>query len=502
MNSNTGTGSTIKLNQASLSRLPQNVRVPKYDRTQITNGIVHIGVGGFHRSHQALYLDEYFHQNPGSDWGICGVGLVEHDRRMRDALLSQDCLYTLVERSQEGDRARIIGSIARYLFAPDNRQAVIEALADPKCRIVTLTITESGYYYIEGSGAFDLNHPTIQHDLHHPDQPIGTYGFLTAALKKRREQGLAPFTVLSCDNIQGNGDMVRKMLTTFAEMRDPSLGSWIDQNVAFPNCMVDRITPLTTPEDIKMVADQFGIDDAFPCVGEPFTQWVIEDNFCAGRPNWETVGVQMTDDVHPYEMMKIRLLNASHMLIGYLGSLAGYTYVYEVMADPLFVQAVANLMDEVTPTLKPVPGINLDDYKKTLIERFSNPKIRDQLPRLCLNGSAKLPKFVLGSLRDKLELGGAIDYLSLIIAAWCRYLNGYDDQNRQFPIDDPLADILTQRANSGKTDPKPLLSIFEIFGDLIESPRFVETVADKLRSLYEFGAKTTLVSHLAPIHKD
>ncbi|MEG3879805.1 mannitol dehydrogenase family protein [Microcoleus sp. herbarium7] len=496
MNSNTGTGSTIKLNQASLSRLPGNVRVPKYDRTQITNGIVHIGVGGFHRSHQALYLDEYFHQNPGSDWGICGVGLLDYDYdlRMRDALQSQDCLYTLVERSQEGDRARIIGSITRYLFAPDNRQAVIEALADPKCRIVTLTITESGYYYIEGSGEFDVNHPTIQHDLQHPDRPIGTYGYLTAALEKRRKNGLAPFTVLSCDNIQGNGDTVRKMLATFAQMRDRELAAWIDQNVAFPNCMVDRITPLTTPEDIKMVAERFGIDDAFPCVAEPFIQWVIEDNFCADRPNWETVGVQMTDDVHPYEMMKIRLLNASHMLIGYLGSLAGYTYVYEVMADPLFVQAVANLMDEVTPTLQPVPGIDLDDYKKTLIERFSNPKIRDRLPRLCLSGSAKIPKFVLGSLRDKLQLGGAIDYLSLTIAAWCRYLNGCDDQNRQFPIDDPLADILTQKARSGKTDPQPLLSILEIFGDLGESPRFVETVADKLSSLHEFGAKETLAA--------
>ncbi|MEG3895169.1 MULTISPECIES: mannitol dehydrogenase family protein [unclassified Microcoleus] len=495
MNSNIGTGSTIKLNQASLSRLPGNVRVPKYDRTQITNGIVHIGVGGFHRSHQALYLDNYFHQHPSSDWGICGVGLLDYDydRRMRDALLSQDCLYTLVERSQEGDRARIIGSIARYLFAPDNRQAVIEALADPKCRIVTLTITESGYYYIEGSGEFDVNHPTIQHDLQHPDQPIGTYGYLTVALAQRRERGLAPFTVLSCDNLLGNGDMVRKMLTTFAQMRDRELAAWIDQNVAFPNCMVDRITPLTTPQDIKMVADQFGIDDAFPGVAEPYLQWVIEDSFCAGRPNWETVGVQMTDDVHPYEMMKIRLLNASHMLIGYLGSLAGYTYVCEVMADPLFVQAVANLMDEVTPTLQPVPGIDLEDYKKTLIERFSNPKIRDQLPRLCLSGSAKIPKFVLGSLRDKLQLGGAIDYLSLTVAAWCRYLSSHDPQGQPIAIDDPLADILTQKARLGKTDPTPLLSIFEIFGDLGESPRFVETVADKLSSLDEFGAKETLV---------
>ncbi len=494
MNSNTNTGSTIKLNEASLSRLPENVPIPKYDRHQITNGIVHIGVGGFHRSHQAVYMDDYFHQHPGSEWGICGVGLLDYDydRRIRDALGSQDCLYTLVEQSPQRDRPRVIGSITRYLFAPDNRQAVIEAMATPACRIVTLTTTESGYYYIEGSGEFDANHPTIQHDLQHPDQPIGTYGFLTAALEKRRKLGLAPFTVLSCDNLQGNGNMVRKMLTTFAQMRDPALATWITQQVTFPNCMVDRITPLTTPADILMVAE-FGIDDAFPVVAEPYIQWVIEDNFCAGRPDWESVGVQMTNDVHPYEMMKIRLLNASHMLIGYLGSVSGYTYVYEVMADPLFLQAVTNLMDEVTPTLQPVPGIDLANYKKTLIERFSNPKIRDQLPRLCLNGSAKIPKFVLGSLRDKLQVGGAINYLSLTIAAWCRYLNGYDDQNHPIPIDDPLASILTQQAHLGKTDPRPLLNIFEIFGDLVQSPYFIETVADKLSSLHEFGAKGTLM---------
>jgi mannitol 2-dehydrogenase len=249
MNSNISTASAIKLSEASLSRLPNNVRIPNYDRHQITNGIVHIGVGGFHRAHQALYLDDYFHQNPNSHWGICGVGLLEYDKRMRDALQSQDCLYTLVERSPAGDRARIIGAIAQYLFAPDNPRAAIAAMAAEECRIVTLTITEAGYYYIEGSGEFDVNHPTIQHDLQHPDQPIGVFGFLTAALDQRRKQGLAPFTVLSCDNLQGNGNIARKMLTAFAEMRDPKLGRWIAEQVAFPNCMVDRITPATTEPD-------------------------------------------------------------------------------------------------------------------------------------------------------------------------------------------------------------------------------------------------------------
>ncbi|MFQ4141634.1 mannitol dehydrogenase family protein [Chlorogloeopsis sp. ULAP02] len=496
MNSNISKGSAIKLNEASLSRLASNVRVPNYDRHQITNGIVHIGVGGFHRAHQALYLDNYFHQFPDNEWGICGVGLLEFDRRMRDALNSQDCLYTLVERSPEGDRARVIGAITKYLFAPDNRQAVIDTLANPKCRIVTLTITEGGYYYIEGSGEFDVNHPTIQYDLQHPHQPIGVYGFLTAALDRRRKQGLAPFTVLSCDNLQGNGNIARKMLTAFAQMQNPELGRWVAKEVAFPNCMVDRITPATTPADIKMVAKQFNIDDAFPVVAEPFLQWVVEDNFSAGRPDWEAVGVQMTSDVHPYEMMKIRLLNASHLLIGYLGSLAGYTYVHEVMTDPLLRQAVEHLMAEVTPTLQPVPGINLDDYKKTLIERFANPKIQDQLPRLCLNSSAKMPKFVLGSVRDALQQEGAIDCMSLTVAAWFRYLKGQDDQGKPIPIDDLMADILTQLACSSSSDPKPLLNLTEIFGDLSRSSRFVNAVTNHSHSLYEFGAKQTLVQFL------
>ncbi|MUG99926.1 mannitol dehydrogenase family protein [Scytonema sp. UIC 10036] len=496
MNSNISTGSAIKLNEASLSRLANNVRVPNYDRHQITNGIVHIGVGAFHRAHQALYLDNYLHQHPGSDWGICGIGLLEFDKRMRDALNSQDCLYTLVERSPSGDRARVIGAITQYLFAPDNRQAAIEALADPKCRIVTLTITEGGYYYIEGSGEFDANHPTIQYDLQHPDEPIGVYGFLTAALARRRQQGVAPFTVLSCDNLQGNGNIARKMLTAFVQMRDRELGSWVAEQVAFPNCMVDRITPATTPADVKMVAEQFNINDAFPVVAEPFLQWVVEDKFCAGRPDWEAVGVQMTDDVHPYEMMKIRLLNASHLLIGYLGTIAGYTYVHEVMADTSIRQAVDNLMAEVTPTLQPVPGIDLDDYKKTLIERFANPKIRDQLPRLCLNSSAKMPKFVLGSLRDALKQGGAIDYMSLTVAAWFRYLNTRDDRGNSIPIDDPMAGILTQLALSSGSDPKPSLRLTEIFGDLSQSSRFVDSVTIHLQSLYERGAKQTLAQIL------
>jgi mannitol 2-dehydrogenase len=494
MNSKIDFSSPLPLTSASLSQIPQTVRIPQYDRTQLSNGIVHIGVGGFHRAHQALYLDNYFHQTSDRRWGICGVGLLEQDKRLRDAFQQQNCLYTLVERAPTGNTARIIGAIHQYLFAPDDRQAVIEALSAPECRIVTLTITEAGYYYIEGSGTFDVNHPTIQHDLQHPETPMGTFGFLTAALEQRRKKGLSPFTVLSCDNLQGNGAIARSMLTAFAELRDPILANWITKNVTFPNSMVDRITPMTTELDRASITQQFGIEDASPVVAEPFIQWVIENSFCAGRPDWEIVGVQMTHDVHPYELMKIRLLNASHVLIGYLGLLAGYQYVHEVMADPIFCQAVTALMEEVTPVLQPVPGIDLSAYKKTLIERFANPYMQDQLPRLCLNGSAKIPKFILGSLRDQLQRGGNIEYLSLVVAAWCRYLAGQDEQGKAIVIDDPLADLLQQKIHLDKLDPSTILSLSTIFGeDLPRSPRFVEIVTRMLTQLHKIGAKNTVI---------
>ena len=487
----------VELTERSLSRLPKQVQTPQYDRSSVTYGIVHFGVGGFHRSHQALYLDNYLAQTPNSSWGICGVGLLPFDRQMKDVMRSQDCLYTLVERSPAGDDARVIGAITQYLFAPDDREAVIEAIAAPQCRIVTLTITEGGYYVVEGSGEFDVSHPTIQHDLQNPDTPHGVYGFLTAALARRRQRGLPPFTVLSCDNVQGNGELVERMLTAFAKQQNPDLGRWIQENATFPNSMVDRITPSTAPADIQMVRDRFGINDAWPVVAEPFAQWVIEDKFCAGRPDWESVGVQMTDDVRPYEMMKLRLLNASHSLIGYLGSLLGYTYSSEAMGDRLVRRAVERLMDEASSTLPPLPGIQINSYKQTLIERFGNPKVRDRLSRLCLNGSDKIPKFVLGSVRDRLAKGESVTYLSFAIALWFRYLNGKDEQNQPLPIDDPVAQLLTEKAVAGKNDPMPLLNIKAIFGSLSNSPAFVTAVTHHLQQLYSIGTQEALLKLLA-----
>ena len=420
---------------------------------------------------------------------------------MRDVLRNQDCLYTLIERSSERDTARIIGSITQYLFAPENPQAVIDVLAAEECKIVTLTITEGGYYVIEGSGEFDAQHPTIQHDLQYADRPQGVYGFLTAALKQRRENNLPPFTVLSCDNVQGNGRVLGKMLTAFAKLQDLDLGEWIEENVAFPNSMVDRITPATTPDEIQMVSDRFGIKDAWPVVAEPFNQWVIEDKFCAGRPDWEAVGVQMTDDVHPYELAKLRLLNAGHSLLGFSGSLLGYTYTSEAMKYEPIRRAIKGLMDEVTPTLSPLPGVDIKKYKQTLIKRFSNPKVSDRLSRLCLNSSDKLPKFIFGSLRDKLEQDGSIDYLSFTIALWLRYLQGTDEQGQSLTIEDSRADLLTERARMAGSDPQPLLDIEEIFGDLTQSPRFVEAVTEYRGEIDRLGTNVALLQFLEKTQK-
>lgn len=492
------TTSTIKLNQSNLQRLSTNVQAPNYDRSGVAQSIVHIGVGGFHRSHQAVYIDDLCQDHGVTEWGFCGVGLLAHDTGIRDALRSQDCLYTVVERSADGDQTRVIGSIVEFLFAPDNPEAVIEKMASNDTRIVSLTITEGGYFIDQGTGEFQEDHPSIVHDLAHPDRPECAFGYLLEALERRRQRGMKPFTVLSCDNVQGNGDVTRKVMLRFAELRDPSLKNWLAEQGAFPNCMVDRITPATTDADRALVRESFGIEDAWPVVTEPFRQWVIEDRFCNGRPAFEKVGVQMTPDVHPYETMKLRLLNAGHSAMGYLGYLAGFEYIYEIMADPQFRKSIRDLMnEEVTPILKPVPGVDLDEYKETLIERFANPTVKDQTSRICLDGSAKMPKFILPSIREQLAHGGPVRRLSLAVASWCRFLAGTDEQGKPIEIQDPMADELHQHAKAADKDLRPFLGMREIFGDdLPQSPVFVQQVGDALQSLYDVGAKATLAKYL------
>ncbi|HKH54810.1 MAG TPA: mannitol dehydrogenase family protein, partial [Propionibacteriaceae bacterium] len=375
-----------------------------YDRSRLRVGIVHFGVGAFHRAHQAKYLDALMEQGKALDWGICGVGVMPFDLKVRDALLAQDCLYTLVEKDPEGNwTPKVIGSIVAYRYAPDDPEAVIEQMADPATGIVSMTVTEGGYNFHPVTGKFDADNPAVQADLSPGAVPTTTFGLITEALARRRARGVAPFTIMSCDNIQGNGHVASEVFSAFARLRDPDLGEWIASNVSFPNSMVDRITPVTTDEDREQVSQRFGVEDAWPVVCEPFTQWVLEDNFPAGRPPLEDVGVQVVPDVEPYELMKLRLLNASHQALCYFGYLAGYRLVHEVAQDRLFANFLLDYMNrEATPTLPPVPGVDLDAYKRTLIERFSNGAVRDTVARLCAESSDRIPKFVLPAVKENL----------------------------------------------------------------------------------------------------
>jgi mannitol 2-dehydrogenase len=302
-----------QLKTTTLGALGNEVGGPQYDRTAVRAGIVHFGVGGFHRAHEAMYVDKLMRQGKALDWGICGVGVMPFDLKMRDAMVSQDCLYTLVEKDASGGwQPKIIGSIVEYLYAPDNPDAVIEKMADPATRVVSLTVTEGGYNFHPVTGKFDESNPAVQADLEPGAKPTTTFGLITEALVRRRERGIEPFTIMSCDNIQGNGHMAQEVFSAFARLRDPELGDWVESNVRFPNSMVDRITPVTTDEDRAQISERFGVEDAWPVVCEPFTQWALEDNFSLGRPTFEDVGVQVVYDVEPYELMKHRLLNASH----------------------------------------------------------------------------------------------------------------------------------------------------------------------------------------------
>jgi len=490
--------SAIQLNRANLKSIAGRAQVPSFDTAGLPGSIVHIGVGGFHRAHQAVYLDDLLAQGGSREWGLCGVGLLPHDARMRDVMRAQDCLYTVVERGAAGDRARVVGSIGSFLFAPDDPEAVIEKMASPGCRIVSLTITEGGYYINEGTGEFNDAHPDIRRDLEHPHAPTGAFGYLAEALERRRGRDLAPFTVMSCDNLQGNGDIARKMFLAFAERRDPQLARWIAEKGAFPNGMVDRITPATTDAHRALVRDSFGIIDGWPVVTEPFKQWVIEDHFPLGRPAWERVGAQMVSDVHPYEMMKIRLLNASHQALCYIGMLLGYSYADETMADADIRALVEHMMnDEVTPLLPPVPGIDLAQYKRTVIERFANPTLRDQLARIGTEGSARIPKFVLPSILERLSRGGPMRALTFTVAAWFRYLTGTDERGKALPINDPMSEELVRRARAGGESPKELLGIEKIFGSVLPAaPAFTKYLTEALKSLHKDGARQALAKCL------
>ena len=485
----------MKLNRLNLEHLTDRVAKPVYLAQATRHGIAHIGVGGFHRAHQAYYTDQLLNSGRDLDWSICGIGLRDEDRKVRDDLADQDYLYTLFELDDGDDsQSRIIGSISDMLLAQDNLGAVIDKLASPDIRIVSLTITEGGYCIDDSNGEFMATLPQIQHDLAYPDTPTSVFGVLSAALARRRATGTPAFTVMSCDNLPHNGGVARKALLAYTALLDMELHDWIAAHVSFPNAMVDRITPMTSDAHRQQLHDQLGIDDAWPVVCEPFIQWVLEDNFCNGRPAWETVGVQFTHDVTPYEAMKIKLLNGSHLALTYLGFLKGYRFVHETMNDPLFVAYMRAYMDEdVTPQLAAVPGIDLALYKDTLVERFSNQAIADQLERVCSDGSSKFPKFTVPTIEQLITQGAELKRAALVVAAWAMYLKGVDELGQTYAIPDPRAAFCQALVADEALMVPRLLGVEEIFGSVIgQSTAFGAAVEWGVKSLRDVGVSGTL----------
>ena len=483
-----------QLNDNALNDIASRVTVPTYDRSRLQTGIVHFGVGGFHRAHQAMYVDSLMAAGKALDWAITGIGVLPGDRAMHDVLHAQDCLYTLVVKDSDGTmHPRVIGSVVDHLVAPEDPEAVLRVMSDPATRIVSLTITEGGYLVNQATGEFDADDPSIQHDLTEGAIPMTAFGFITEALVRRRAAGTAPFTVMSCDNIQGNGEVAHKMIGAFARLKDEALAEWIERNVAFPNSMVDRITPVTTDADRSVLEAEFGVRDGWPVVCEPFTQWVLEDRFPSGRPPFEEAGVQLVPDVEPYELMKLRLLNASHQALCYLGYLSGYRYAHEVCVDPLFTGFLLGYMDEeASPTLGPVPGVDLDVYKHQLIERFANPEIKDTLARLCAESSDRIPKWLLPVVRHELGSGGPVRRSALVVAAWARYAEGVDESGAPIDIVDRRKEAVMRRAAAQGDDRLAFLRDPDLFGDLVEDERFTKEYVAALDSLHERGARATL----------
>ena len=452
------------LNEATLSRHARRVAVPTFDRWSLVPSVVHIGVGAFHRSHQAVYFDDLAQQGHSCDWGLVGVGL--HRRGIGDALSEQDGLYTVLARDGDRSSARIVGVMGRFLFAPDNPDAVVATLAHPRTRVVTLTITAAAY--------------GDRGDLGCAGAPRTAIGFLVEALGQRRRAGLRPFTVLSCDNMPGNGAITRDAVCSFARERDPRLARWIEAHGAFPSSMVDRITPRTTADDREMLSRDFGVADLWPVVTEPWSQWIVEDDFCNGRPPLDLVGAQFVPDVRPYSLMKTRMLNGAHCAIAFVGTLAGHQRIDEAVGDPVLRAYLDSMMgEEIAPLLDPVPGIDLDAYRRSLMRRFANRGIADQLPRLCRNGSSKVPSHIVSSIRAARERGRPHSRLTLAVAAWLRYLRDAE------VLDDPQA----RRLRSLADEPRALLLQRSLFGRLAEDRAFADEVCACLAAIDRAGVR-------------
>ena len=470
--------------------------LPAYDRSRLTPGIVHIGLGNFHRAHMAVYLDDLFARGLGHDWAIIGAGVREGDARMRDALKAQDCLSTVIELDPAGRSARRIGSMIDFVPVDPDNAALIAAMTRPEIRIVSLTVTEGGYFIDPATGRFDPRAPEIAHDGANPATPGTAFGAIVAALRARKSAGIPPFTVMSCDNLPANGHVTQAAVIGTARLSDPALADWIQANVAFPNGMVDRITPATGSRERDMAA-AFGLVDPVPVTCEPFRQWVLEDNFPQGRPPLEAVGVTLTPHVHAFEMMKIRILNGGHATIAYPGGLMDIEYVHQAMAHPLILGFLNKVeTEEIIPYVPPVPDTDIADYYRLIVQRFSNPEVADTERRLCLDGSNRQPKFIIPSLRDALAAGGKIEGLALVSALWCRYCYGTTDSGTPIPANDPNWDYLQAQSKAAKETPVVWLQMKPIYGDLNRDLRFVAAFTRALNALWDRGTAAVLRDYI------
>jgi mannitol 2-dehydrogenase len=487
---------TTKLAAQNLDAISTSTATPSYDRSTLSAGIVHFGVGNFHRAHQAVYLDSLF--NTGSDhgWAIVGAGVLPSDEKMRGVLAGQDFLTTVVEQSASRSAARITGAMIDFL-SPDDPAAIIRTLADPAIRIVSLTITEGGYFIDPVTGEFDAGNSQITADSAAPGSPKTVFGVIVAGLKRRRQAGIEPFTVMSCDNIPHNGVVTRNAVAGLAKLSDPELSQWILDQVAFPNGMVDRITPATGDREREILTRDFGIEDNWPVFCEDFTQWVLEDNFPAGRPALERVGVQFVPDVTPYENMKIRILNGGHAIIAYPAGLLDIHFAHEAMEHSLirsFLQKIER--EEIIPVVPPVPDTDLQEYFKKIEERFANPKIGDTIRRLCLDGSNRQPKFIIPSIADRLKSNESVTGLALASALWCRYCYGTTESGKTIEPNDPNWDHLMSVARTAKDDAMAWLRMEDVYGDFGSSEEFRKHFAIMLEAIWSEGIKQVITRYL------
>jgi mannitol 2-dehydrogenase len=488
-------GEQTRLSLKTLEAIGNDVARPSYRRTDLSAGILHVGVGNFHRAHQSWYLHKLFDLGLDHDWAIVGGGVKHFDEAMRQSLEPQDWLTTLVELDPKGLSAQILGSMIDFVEV--DPQKLIAAMARPEIRIVSLTVTEGGYYVDANTGGFDAGHPDMVADRENPDSPITVFGIIISALMRRRKAGLKAFTVLSCDNLPENGHVARNSVLGLARERADDAHAWIKANVAFPNSMVDCITPATGDRERALVRDQFGIEDAAPVVCEPFHQWVLEDRFTNGRPQLEKVGVEFVEDVAPYELMKLRILNGGHATIAYPAGLLDIHYVHDAMGEPLVKGFLDRLEhDEIIPTVPIIPGVDRNSYYDKIVERFSNEAVGDTIPRLCFDGSNRQPKFIIPVIEDRLRKGMTVDGLALESALWCRYCFGTSDTGAIIPPNDPNWGKLTAQAKLARNDPSRWLELVDIYGAVADNPVFAKAFTRALTALWRDGTRATLKAYI------